>query len=344
MNDLPLETTDLRNPPLATSQLIAGVVDTLEERVGGRQHIRHLECRPSMYRSSFLIEDIDVELDDGSRLELVAKPTAWSAMCPEARAAKPSFACDEERECSVYELILPNLDVSAVRYYGSFVGHADVRFLLLERSEGTPLWQVGDFEAWREAARWLARLHTHARRAGVHRGHTAEHLLRYNREFYDCWMRRALEFRMGTRKELEQLDGIYTRVVNVLLAQPLEFIHGEYDCDNILVERRADVPFCVRAVDWEMAAVAPPLIDLATLLCGNWTDEARAEMADAYHSACAEYGSHVLPRDRYLKTLDCCLIHLAVKNLGWSGAWTPPARSAHDWLGEALRLGEKWQL
>ena len=75
---------------------------------------------------------------------------------------------------------------------------------------------------------------------------------------------------MGTRKGLEQLDGIYTRVVNVLLAQPLEFIHGEYDCGNILVERHVDVPFCVRAIDWEMAAVAtPPLRSIWPRCCAG---------------------------------------------------------------------------
>ena len=38
MTRLPLETTDLRNPWLATSHLIAGVMDTVEERVGRRSH------------------------------------------------------------------------------------------------------------------------------------------------------------------------------------------------------------------------------------------------------------------------------------------------------------------
>ena len=33
---------------------------------------------------------------------------------------------------------------------------------------------------------------------------------------------------------------------------------------------------------------------------------------------------------------------LAVQNLGWSDAWSPPPQQAHDWRGEALRLSRKW--
>ena len=337
-------TTIQEDPQPEAADLAAGVESALEEHLGQRPRIRHLACRPSLYRSSFMIEDIDVELEDGSMFELVAKPTAWSAMCPEARTAKPAFIYDEEREFTVYEQTLRALDIGAARYFGSFTTSTCGRVLLLERSDGTPLWQIGEFEAWREAARWLARFHTGARRGSVPLRSAPRHLLQYDREFYQCWMARALDFGTGRHDRLEQLADKYASVVEWLMAQPREFIHGEYYSGNILVERRPEVPFEIRTVDWEMAAVAPALIDLANLLCGNWTDDERVDMADTYFATIAEYGGAVPERDLYQKTLDCCLIHLAVKNLGWSRTWTPPARCAHDWLGEALRLCEKWRL
>jgi hypothetical protein len=137
-------------------------------------------------------------------------------------------------------------------------------------------------------------------------------------------------------------------VIEVLLNERTGFIHGEFYSSNVLVQRRdcsaGATLFMVRPVDWEMAALGPPLVDLACLLAGRWTDAERADVADTYFLELAGLGGDVSPRGNYLKTLDCCLIHLSVRNLGWSNAWTPPAVRAHDWLGEAVRLCEKWQL
>lgn len=42
--------------------------------------------------------------------------------------------------------------------------------------------------------------------------------------------------------------------------------------------------------------------------------------------------------------LDRCRLHLALRSLGWSPAWSPPPEHARDWLAEALELAERLDL
>lgn len=309
---------------------------------GARRGVMRIERRPSAQRSSFLVDEIDVRFADGTRLELFAKAVHWEAMAPEARTAKPPFLWDAERERVTYESILSPLAVSAARYFGSYVTDG-VRYLLMERLAGTPLWQFGEFEAWREAGRWLARMHARVGAAGATYSSAAGHLLRYDRQFYDCWMQRAQAFHGGDAA-LQKLAAHHPHVVDTLLAERDTFIHGEFYPANVLVTRAADDTFVVRPIDWEMAALGPALIDLACLLAGRWSDEERADVADAYFAERAALGGTIAPRDHSLRMLDCCLIHLSIRNLGWSREWSPPPDRTHDWLHEALRLCDRWTL
>ena len=327
----------------ASSRLDAALEATLSAHFGMPLRIRGADCHPSSYRSSFFVDELDVRLDDGASIELVAKAIEWDAMVPEARLAKPPFLWDAERERATYEAVLPFLQVHAPRYFGSYVGDAGVRYLLLERIAGVPLWQCGDFEVWREAARALARMHAATDVARVSASPAADHLIRYDRRFYAAWMQRASAFVGGGVMELRPIEEAYRHVIACLLAEDVTFIHGEFYSSNILVEGE-DAGCTVRPIDWEMAALGPALMDVACLMAGRWTDEERADVADGYYATLAEHGRPVPPRERYLKTLDCCLIHLCVRNLGWSRDWSPPSDRRHDWLGEALRLCARWSL
>ena len=46
---------------------------------------------------------------------------------------------------------------------------------------------------------------------------------------------------------------------------------------------------------------------------------------------------------RFLELLDCSALHLAMRWLGWSAEWTPPAEHRRDWLDEALRATARIQ-
>jgi thiamine kinase-like enzyme len=323
----------------------ATVRQALARHFGGRRRVSSVICLPSPNRSSFVVNDLDVRLDDGTTLELVAKAAHWDALSAEARRAKPRFLWDPERERASYEAILSPRLIGSARYFGS-CGRSGARYLLLERINGTPLWQHGDRDAWREAARWLARMHVEIGLERAAGSRAASHLIKYDRQFYDRWIARADSFHRRQSRQVRTLMGRYRRVIETLLTEPVTFIHGEFYAANVLIEaRRAPSRgFVVRPVDWEMAALAPPSMDLACLVAGRWTDEERADIADAYYQERARHGDGQVPRAEALKTLDYCLIHLCVRNLGWARDWAPPPDRAYDWLADALRLCDKWQL
>jgi len=303
-----------------------------------------VDCRPSPYQSSCCLHEIDVWFDDGSKQALVAKAIDWEAMSPEAHRARPQWLSDQQRERVVYESLLSTADVGSAPYFGVYVAESGIRYLLLGRIDGMPLWQSGNFDTWCEAARWLARMAARITPQMVARSTAAAHLLRYDRTFYETWMQRACVFHAGSSPIIETLSRRHQKVVEWLSYERHGFVHGEFYSSNVMVEARAPLADVVRPVDWEMAAMGPPAIDLACLLAGTWSDDQRAHIADAYYGELATLGRPVPPRERYLRTLDYALIHLSIRNLGWSSDWTPPSERAHDWLGEALRLCEKWDL
>lgn len=316
--------------------------DALQAHVGAGA-ITGIERRLSPFRSSVLVEEIDVSLDDGTVLALVAKAVDWRALSPDAQRAKPPHVWDDRRELATYRSILSAVDIGTPQFFGTYDDESGIRYLLLERIDGVPLWQFGEFQAWREAACWLAKLHQEIDAARVTATAAADHLLRYDRPFYQSWMERALAFAGNGQPAVVELARHHRAVVDHLLEQPAAFIHGEFYSANVLVHRNGADDYVIRPLDWEMAAVAPALVDLSCLASGRWSDEQRADLADVYHRELTALGGRAPQRDDYLRTLDACLVHLSVQNLGWSDAWTPPAERAHDWLGEALRLCEKWQ-
>ena len=325
-------------------RLNASIAHTLAARDATLGAVTAVESRPSLYRSSCSLHDVDVRFDDGSTLAIVAKAVDWSAMCPEAHRARPRWVWDERRERAVYESVLPAAGMATARYFGSYVSESGVRHLLLERIDGVPLWQSGNFDTWCEAARWLARMSVQVTTATIAATAAFAPLLRYQRPFYEAWMRRACAFHADTTPSVLTLLKPHQKVVDWLACECPAFLHGEFYSSNILVERQESRRDLVRPVDWEMAALGPASIDLACLLSGRWTDAERSELAGAYYGELSTLGVRVPERERYLRTLDYSLIHLAVRNLGWSGDWTPPSDRAHDWLGEAIRLCDKWDL
>jgi thiamine kinase-like enzyme len=92
-----------------------------------------------------------------------------------------------------------------------------------------------------------------------------------------------------------------------------------------------------RLVDWEMAAVGPPLLDVAALTSG-WDHETRVRLVDAYVQAA---GALPWITPDFDEMMDCCRLHLAMQWLGWSPGWSPPAEHARDWLAEAFETGAR---
>jgi len=332
--------------PLPVPDTDAALVEVLQEILDRRQSpqgvLSRLERRPYAYQTSFPLEELEVHRGDSTTLRLLFKDLSWQALPIQIRRAKPTFLHDPLREIVVYRDILDSGRLGTPVCYGTVTDAGTGRYwLFLEKVPGLELYQVGDLEIWQESARWLAGLHScfGGRELQIELPARA-HLLQHDGAYYRRWIRRAREFtRPGGKLSagLERLAERYDRVIERLLALPRTFIHGEFYASNVLIRPNGG-PGRVCPVDWEMAGFGPGLIDLAALVAGNWTEDRRAAIVQAY-AAGLEAGRP--PPGELVTSLDYCRLHLAIQWLGWSPDWVPPPEHCHDWLGEALHLAEK---
>jgi aminoglycoside phosphotransferase (APT) family kinase protein len=309
----------------------------LGAHLGRLVRVAGVERRRSDYSSSFALDELDVRLADGTAVPLVLKDLSRPAILEGARRARPAFRYDPLREIRTYRDLFAPARLGTATYYGSVTDPAAGRYwLLLERVPGARLNEVGEFAAWEEATRWLARLH--AAFAGRADRLAREGWPRHDGEHYRLWADRAAEFARAadppippaTARRLGRLVEGYDRVVGRLLALPVTLTHGEFYPSNVLIEPGGGR---VCPVDWETAAVGPGLLDLAALTAGDWTDAQRRALVAAYRE--------VLPggsEDELLTDLDYCRLHSAVQWAGWSTDWSPPPECARDWLEDALAL------
>lgn len=287
--------------------------------------IKSLRRAPYAYGTSFAIDSLEVRRSDGSLLRLLLKDLGKASAL--ACSVKPAFLLDPLREIGVYEEILAARPMETARYYGSVVDPDRGRFwLFLEHVPGIELWQVGELSVWQDAARWLAHLHTSCRDV------THPRLLKGDRSFYDNWLTRAL--RVNDDPRLQAIEAGFPAVVERLLALPTTLVHNEFYPSNVLIEHLGERTR-VCPVDWEMAARGPGLIDLAALTGGQWSEADRAGIVAAYADATG--------RSTDTEALACCRLVLALRWLGWSSHWEPPAEHTQDWLqaaaGAAAELG-----
>jgi hypothetical protein len=329
-----------------TAEIRAVLEQALAEQRGAPVSIAALERRPCAYRTSFALEELDVALEDGSGLRLMMKDLSRAALHEHARAAKPELLYDPLREIHVYRDVLAGAGLGTAEYHGASVDPARDRWwLFIENVAGDALWQVGEFDVWEEAARWLARMH--ASLAGRAGGDGP--LLRYDRDLLGVWARRAAGFADDPRSawsgaerdRIRDLASRYDTVVEQLEALAPTFLHGEFYASNVLVQRNAGPPR-ICPIDWEIAAIGPGLLDLAALSVGKWTQTERARLAAAYRAAApagAETASHLSDQE-FARALDFARLQLAVQWLGWEPRWEPPVEHRQDWLGEALQLAE----
>jgi hypothetical protein len=347
-----------------TAELRAALQHQLSRHFGRPCTLTRLERRPSVYRTSFPLEELDLTLGDGTDLQLLFKDLNRQALTPEARRVKPAFLHEPLREIEVYQRLLAPAGLGTATCYGAVVDPAAGRYwLFLEKVPGVELYQVGDFTVWEEVARWLAGFHAHfARQDRLRTWVEAAYLRHYTADEYRLWIRRAVEHQGQAGKNACPTDRLvwlaerYETVVERLVRLPATLIHGEFYASNVLTLARSASEgaslsgasgWCgvrVCPVDWEMAALGPGLLDLAALTAGKWDDGQRTALARAYHAALAAEDGQAPGLEAFLETLDCCRLHLAIGWLGWSPEWSPPAEHAWDWRGEALHLAEKLRL
>jgi hypothetical protein len=322
---------------LPEPELYEALDRVLSEYYSTPRRVVGLKHQPSIYVSSFAIEELHVRLEDGTHLELLLKDL--NAASKAAEQIKPAFVRNPLREIEVYRQILKQSSPGTPEFYGAWIHPARSRYwLLLENVAGLELFHAGDFQVWENVARWIARFQNEFEGDGLAPVSQA-HLLNYDRAYYATWMQRAVEFAgAGAAQRLGQLSRNYDVVVERLVRLPRTFIHGEFYASNILLApSMRGLRIC--PVDWEMAAIAPGVMDVAALAAGNWTEEQKSSMALAYY---AESGlNRALSRAEFLDAFDACRMHQAVQWLGWTRDWDVPPEHAHDWLNEAMTLAER---
>jgi len=294
--------------------------------------VARLTRRPSAYRTSFALEEVDVVLDTGERRELIFKDLSRQGLHESARGAKPAFLYDPVREVTVYQTLLPRAPSGTARCYAAV---ADERrghyWLLLERVPGVELYQVGSLAAWQAVARWLAQFHHCFRSTGWSRD-TASHLIPRDDAYHRRWLDRARSYSPPDDAErnaaLSRLGARIDAVLATAARSSQGLIHGEFYASNVLIDAEPS-PSRVCPVDWEMAGTGPVLLDLAALTCG-WDDTGRMAIAQAYHDEAG--GDATMSAEAFLEALASCEVLVALQWLGWSATWSPPADHRRDWV------------
>ena len=333
---------------IVDTDAVRGVLEPAFQARRGSARIVNVLRRPSKYTTSCPLEEVDLELEDGSRVQLMYKDLSPNRLVGDARRAKPTFLCDPRRELDLYTGLLAEARPGTAVCYGTLADDKTERYwLFLERVAGVELYQVGEVRVWEAVARWLARWHM--RFVGEDTAPTkyTTRLVRCDESFYRRWPMRALEHVESGRypsraAEVTVLTRVirgYDRVVEALLACDRTVLHGECYASNVLVAA-PDRPGRVCPVDWEMAALGPGLVDLAALTSGRWAEQSRMAIVTAYHDALsAEHRWH--SRVAFLEALDFCRLHVAMQWLGWAKDWSPPGEHAQNWLGDSVRLAER---
>lgn len=257
-----------------------------------------VERSPFAYASTWPLERLVVASTGGTSRPLLLKTY------PARTGVKPESVFDPDREAAAYALLAAHVGAAAApRCLAAGPG-----WLLLEQLDGYPLWQSATLRDWEAAARWAARLHEAFATAPLDEPHLIHRDAAHNR----TWFARACDQCPG----LLMLNEAAERAIVRLERLPRTLLHGELYPSNVLVTDGR-----IAAVDWEMAAVGPGVIDLAALVTG-WEEESARTLIEAYGGA-----------DR--RDLAAARLVLATQWLGWSVTWDPPPEHRRDWLLEA---------
>jgi aminoglycoside phosphotransferase (APT) family kinase protein len=337
----------IRHHPLDVDELSPVLEPALQAKLGAQGRIAGIERYASRYRTSFALEELIVRFEDGASVPIIFKDLNRGSLTPEARAAKPSFLYNPEREIVVYGLLLPEAVPSAPACYASVTDATTGRYwLFIEKVQGVELYQVGDRRVWEDVARWLARMHGRTTTQAWPTSLT-RHLIRYDQRLYRTWIERALDHGSPIRRDwpartqntLERMADRFEQVAHWFDTVPHTLIHGEFYASNVLVEQRA-AGLRVCPVDWEMTGFGPCLLDLAALTAG-WSEEDRTAIALAYGEAATEGGWWAPEREVLLSALDASSLYLAAQWLGWARDWSPPSEHAQQWPALLVQLADR---
>jgi thiamine kinase-like enzyme len=339
-----IKTEDHSCSPVENEPLKRGLTAALSEYFNAPCRIIHLQRDISDYSSSYSVEELQLELENGSTLKLIFKNLSSSALLDDARRSRPEFLLDPRREIEVYRSILNHNAMDTATCYGSIIDENNDHFwLFLEKVPAVELYQVGEFETWLKVAQWLAGLHKQFS-GKIETLVNEVPLLRYDQDFYALWPRRAQLFSLqnstSSQVGIKRLVNNYDKVIERLLSLPTTLVHGDFYASNILVQN-APEGLRICPVDWEMAAAGPGLVDLAALVSGQWSTDEETALISAYLHTLYPGQLSQLVQQKIFEDVAYCQLHIALQWLGWAAAWSPPKEHQTDWLQQALRLVDR---
>ncbi len=300
--------------------LAARLAVVLRRRNPAADGLRVIDRRPAPYASSAPSEIVTCRLRDGQVLTLYCKYSARHGHEDYGHRGGRAY------EAAVYRDLLGKLPVSTATFYGAHTEEATGETLLvLEYVD--PCTRVSkDPAAMINAARWIAIFHAASGTALSRTSPLGMHA--YTADYYLGWVRRTLVLTRPSHRRLPWLKVVCERSLKALaslLDCTQTVIHGEYYPHNILVRDCAIYP-----IDWESAAVAAGVIDLASLT-EQWPPEIVQACEREYQRArWAEGAPAGFPRN-----LDAARMYQHFRWLGDRPEWTEDER--HRWRFEALR-------
>jgi aminoglycoside phosphotransferase (APT) family kinase protein len=304
---------------------------TLERCLGSA--ITTVRELPAPRSTSYALRRLLLELADGRTLDVFLKDFGMSPHAPEVALARGA------RERYVYEKILATRDLGTPALYAAVWDDAsDRHWLLLEFVDGSAFTrhQVENVMA---AGRWIGRLHrsvtgdeAQLARSGI--------LLAYDHAYFRHTADRAVRA-VGARFDslgarLEAAVAGYESVIEKMCSAPPTLVHGSYRPKNILVAASSPA-LRICPADWELAAIGPPLHDLAfiadgcdrsaiTLLCESYLEEAAAS------------GPMGLQTDAMLEEIERLRLHKALRSLARSAEWAYPQDTVTNIVAKAERI------
>jgi aminoglycoside phosphotransferase (APT) family kinase protein len=295
--------------------------------------------RPFAYATSHRLEEIEVRGARGAPQYLVAKHLGRHAMTEAARIAKPAAMHCAGREVAVYRHVLAGADIGTPNLVAGWADGDDAGdgVLVLERVDGTPLAEIGDFAVWQAVARWLARMHATfsavPRITASDRGPLSS-LLRYDRDLLTTAGRRGLERaseqRLGEPEMLVALAARHEYALRALESASPTLVHGDFYPANIIVSGDR-----IAVVDWELTGTGPAVLDLAALGAGAWSAAERFELIRAYHEeALTLRVTETLTA--LVRRVELASLHLALRWIGSAPEWDTPEEHRRDWFADAV--------
>jgi aminoglycoside phosphotransferase (APT) family kinase protein len=313
-----------------------GGFDVILERCLKRQ-VTAVRELPAPASTSYAARRLMLDLADGRTLDVFLKDFGVSPHAADLALRRGA------RERYVYEAILAGRDLGTPELYGVVwdepSGH---HWLLLEFVRGRMLRQ-SPTEDWIAAASWLGRLHRTI--AGKEPGFARPAILvNYDDAYFRDMAERALQA-VGSRSSslhrrlAAAVDG-YGAMIEGFRASRPTLVHGSYRPKNILVDTSAK-PARICPVDWELAAIGPPLHDLACL--ANEVDDRPTieSFCQAYAEGTDTSGLAVPRTGEMLVELDRLRLHRVLRSLARSAEWAYPDDAVTTLVAkaEAIRRG-----